>query len=49
MTKSQNLARVPEKPISANQGLNLANREIHFVPRLDSAPESMINLNLGIN
>ena len=50
MSKSQNLARVPEKPISANQGLNLAkSRGKHFVPRLDSAPESMINLNLGIN
>ena len=42
-------ARVPRKPISANRGLNLANRGIHFVPRLDSVPESMINLNLGIN
>ena len=43
------LARVPRKPISAIRGLNLANRGIHFVPRLDSVPESMINLNLGIN
>ena len=43
------LARVPGKPISANRGLNLANRGIHFDPRLDSVPESMINLNLGIN
>ena len=43
------LARVPGKPISANRGLNLANRGIHFVPRLDSVPESIINLNLGIN
>ena len=42
-------ALVPRKPISANRGLNLANRGIHFVPRLDSVPESMINLNLGIN
>ena len=42
-------ARVPRKPISANRGLNLANRGIHFVPRLDTVPESMINLNLGIN
>ena len=42
-------ARVPRKPISANLGLNLANRGIHFVPRLDYVPESMINLNLGIN
>ena len=43
------LARVPRKPISANRGLNLANRGIHFVSRLDPVPESMINLNLGIN
>ena len=43
------LARVPGKPISAYRGLNLANRGIHFVPRLDPVPESMINLNLGIN
>ena len=42
-------AQVPGKPISANRGLNLANRGIHFVPRLDSVPESMINLNVGIN
>ena len=42
-------ARVPRKPISANRGLNLANRGIHFVPRFDPVPESMINLNLGIN
>ena len=49
-TRNNNLARVPRKPISANRGLNLANRRIHdFVPRLDSVPESMINLNLGIN
>ena len=45
----QLLARVPRKPVSANRGLNLANHGIHFVPRLDSVPESMINLNLGIN
>ena len=43
------LTPVPRKPISANLGLNLANRGIHFVPRLDYVPESMINLNLGIN
>ena len=42
-------ARVPGKPISTNRGLNLANRGIHFVLRLDHVPESMINLNLGIN
>ena len=42
-------ARVPRKPISANRGLNLANRRIHFFPRFDPVPESMINFNLGIN
>ena len=42
-------ARVPRKPISANRGLNLVNRGIHFVPRLVPVPESMINHNLGIN
>ena len=42
-------AQVPGKPISANRRLNLANRGIHFVPRLDSVAESMINLNVGIN
>ena len=43
------LARVPRKPISANRGLNIANRRINFIPLLDSVPESTINLNLGIN
>ena len=43
------LAPVPGKPISANRGLNIANRRINFIPRLDSVPESTINLNLGIN
>ena len=47
--RAEHQARVPRKPISAIRGLNLANRGIHFVPRLDSVPESMINLNLGIN
>ena len=42
-------APVPGKPISANRGLNIANRRINFIPRLDSVPESTINLNLGIN
>ena len=42
-------APVPGKPISANQGLNLANRGINFIPRLDTVPESTININLGIN
>ena len=37
-------APVPGKPISANRGLNLANRGINFIPRLDT-----ININLGIN
>ena len=46
---SQVLARVPRKPISVNRGLNLANHRIHFVPRFDPVPESMINFNLGIN
>ena len=46
---NNHLARVPRKPISANRGLNLANRGIHFVPRFDPVPESMINFNLGIN
>ena len=43
------MAPVPGKPISANRGLNIANRRINFIPRLDSVPESTINLNLGIN
>ena len=43
------LAPVPGKPISANRGLNIANRRINFIPRLDSVPESTINLNLEIN
>ena len=43
------LAPVPGKPISANRGLNIANRRINFIPLLDSVPESTINLNLGIN
>ena len=42
-------APVPGKPISADRGLNIANRRINFIPRLDSVPESTINLNLGIN
>ena len=46
--QGKQLARVPGKPIGANRGLNLANRGIHFVPQ-DSVPESMINLNLGLN
>ena len=49
VTSPANQARVPRKPNSANRGLNLANRGIQFVPRLDPVPESMTNLNLGIN
>ena len=33
-------APVPGKPISANRGLNIANRRINFIPLLDSVPES---------
>ena len=47
--RNYNLAPVPGKPISANRGLNIANRRINFIPLLDSVPESTINLNLGIN
>ena len=47
--KINHQARVPRKPISANRGLNIANRRINFIPLLDSVPESTINLNLGIN
>ena len=36
-------------PISANRGLNLANRGIQFIPWLDSVPESTINTISGIN
>ena len=46
---SKDQAPVPGKPISANRGLNIANRRINFMPLLDSVPESTINLNLGIN
>ena len=37
------------KPISANRGLNLANRGWKFILRLDSVPESTINTNQVIN
>ena len=40
------LVPVPGKPISANPGLNIANRVINFFSRLDSVPESTINPNL---
>lgn len=42
-----NLARVPEKPINAtvaNRGLNLADRGIDFISRLDSVPETRLPL-----
>ena len=42
-------APVPGKPISANRGLNLANRGWKFILRLDSVPESTINTNQVIN
>jgi len=35
--------------IMTNPGLNIANRGINFIPRLDSVPESSIKTNLGIN
>ena len=34
--------QVPGKPIIANPGINIANRGIKFIPRLDSVPESTI-------
>ena len=44
------LAPVPGKPISGNQGLNIANHIIiNFVAWLDSVPDSMMKPNLGIN
>ena len=42
-------APVTGKAISANRGLNLANRGLKFISRLDSVPESTISVNLGIN
>ena len=48
-TRTRALVPVPGKPISANPGLNIANRVIIFFSRLDSVPESTINPNLGIN
>ena len=47
--RTRALVPVPGKPISANPGLNIANRVINFFSRLDSVPESAINPNLGIN
>ena len=47
--ENQEQAPVPGKPISANRGLNIANRRINFIPLLDSVPEFTINLNLGVN
>ena len=40
---------VPQKPISANRGLNLTNRRLKFIPWLDSVPESPISAGQGIN
>ena len=47
--RTRALVPVPGKPISANPGLNIANRVINFFSRLDSVPESTINPNLRIN
>ena len=40
---------VPQKPISANRGLNLINRQLKFIPWLDSVPECPISADQGIN
>ena len=40
---------VPQKPISANRGLNLTNRRLKFIPWLYSVPESPICADQGIN
>ena len=42
------LAPVPEKTISANRGLNHANRRIKFVLRLDCVPQNTISTIPGI-
>ena len=42
------LAPVPEKTISAHQGLNPANRGIKFVLRLDCVPQNKISTIPGI-
>ena len=42
------LAPVPEKTISANRGLNPANRGIKFVLRLDCVPQNTISTIPGI-
>ena len=41
-------APVPEKTISANRGLNPANRGIKFVLRLDCVPQNTISTIPGI-
>ena len=41
-------APVPEKTISANRGLNPANRGIKFVLRLDCVPQNTISTISGI-
>ena len=43
-----NHAPVPEKTISANRGLNHANRGIKFVLRLDCVPQNTISTIPGI-
>ena len=42
MTINYSQAPVPEKTISANRGLNPANRGIKFVLRLDCVPQNTI-------
>ena len=49
LTLEEKQVPVPGRPISANRGLNIANRRINFIPLLDSVPEFTINLNLGVN
>ena len=44
----KSLAPVPEKTISANRGLNPANRGIKFVLRLDCVPQNTISTIPGI-
>ena len=48
MTSPDHLAPVPEKTISANRGLNPANRRIKFVLRLDCVPRKTISTIQGI-
>ena len=48
MFSAQDQAPVPEKTISANRGLNPANRGIKFVLRLDCVPQNTISTIPGI-